>query len=74
MAIESINTEECIGCGTCVNTCPMDVLRMDPKTGKSKIVYPDECQICRLCANYCPVGDVITISYDKCERPMVGWG
>ena len=74
MAIENINTETCIGCGTCVNTCPMDVLRMDPETGKSKIVYPDECQICRQCSNYCPVGDVITITDDKCERPMVGWG
>ncbi len=29
MAIRSIDKETCIGCGTCVETCPMDVFRLD---------------------------------------------
>ena len=29
MAIERIDDEICIGCGDCVNSCPMDVIRMD---------------------------------------------
>lgn len=29
MAINPINVEKCVGCGTCVNACPMDVFRRD---------------------------------------------
>ncbi|MBW1803016.1 MAG: 4Fe-4S binding protein [Deltaproteobacteria bacterium] len=28
MAIEKIDLELCTGCGTCVNSCPVDVIRM----------------------------------------------
>lgn len=73
MAIENINPETCIGCGTCVATCPMDVLRLDEETGTATIVYPEECQICRLCSKYCPEDGTITITYDKYVPPMVGW-
>ena len=52
----------------------MDVIRLDSDTGKAKIVYVKDCQICHLCDAYCPVGGVITISPEKCEKPMVGWG
>jgi NAD-dependent dihydropyrimidine dehydrogenase PreA subunit len=51
----------------------MDVIRMDEKTKKATIVYPEDCQICHLCSIYCPV-EAITITNDKPERPMVGWG
>jgi NADPH-dependent glutamate synthase beta subunit-like oxidoreductase len=29
MSIQTINLELCTGCGTCVNACPMDVIRRD---------------------------------------------
>lgn len=29
MAIEKINLDKCFGCGACVNTCPMDVIRLN---------------------------------------------
>lgn len=63
----------CIGCGTCVKTCPTDVIRMDPKTNKAVIQYAADCQICHLCRMYCPV-DAITISSDKSIPVMVSWG
>lgn len=72
MAVENINTDKCIGCETCVQTCPMDVLRMDPKTGKSSIAFYEECQICRLCVKFCPV-DALTVTDDKHIGPMIGW-
>ena len=74
MAIENMDMDKCIGCGTCMSTCPMDVIRMDDKTGKPVIKYPEDCQICHLCDLYCPVENIISISPTKCVRPMVGFG
>ncbi|MBK1721252.1 4Fe-4S dicluster domain-containing protein [Thiocystis violacea] len=71
MAISSI--DGCIGCGTCVQSCPTDVIRMDPGTGKAVIRYVADCQICHLCRMYCPV-DAITITPDKSIPVVVSWG
>jgi len=73
MAIQSIDPQKCNGCGTCVATCPMDVFRLDTKTKKSAITYPEDCQICRLCCAYCPQ-QAITVSPEK-QRPLLAaWG
>ncbi len=71
MSIKSI--DGCIGCGICVKTCPTDVIRLDAKTGKAVIKYPEDCQICHLCRMYCPV-DAITIDQEKTIPVMVSWG
>jgi NAD-dependent dihydropyrimidine dehydrogenase PreA subunit len=71
MSIKSING--CIGCGTCVATCPTDVIRLNPTTKKAEIKYPEDCQICHLCGMYCPV-DAITISPEKSIPVVVSWG
>jgi NAD-dependent dihydropyrimidine dehydrogenase PreA subunit len=63
----------CIGCGTCVQTCPVDVIRLDPKTKKAKITYVEDCQMCHLCSMYCPV-DAITIDSEKSIPVIVSWG
>lgn len=67
------NISGCIGCETCVQVCPTDVIRMDPKSGKAFIKYQADCQICHLCRMYCPV-DAITISPDKSIPVVVSWG
>ena len=71
MPINSI--DGCIGCGTCIKTCPTDVIRLDPNTKKAVIKYPEDCQICHLCRMYCPV-DAITISPEKSIPVIVSWG
>ena len=73
MTIARINQDTCIGCGECVLSCPMDVLKLDQEIKKSSIVFPEDCQTCWLCYAYCP-SEAITISPVKCARPMVGWG
>jgi len=73
MVIEKIDYNLCITCRTCVETCPMDVLRMDKKTNRPIIRYPEDCMICKLCLIYCPK-DAITISPFKHTPIMVGWG
>ena len=52
--IESLSKDKCIGCGKCVEICPMDVFRMDTRDGKSVIMYRDDCQTCFQCELECP--------------------
>jgi len=55
-----IDTEKCIGCGACVNACPVTLYKI--VNGKSKIVgNTDKCVLCRACETACPTG-AITIS------------
>lgn len=62
----------CIGCKTCIETCPTDVIQFDDKKKVAVITYPEDCQICHLCRLYCPV-DAITITPDKSIPVMVSW-
>jgi NAD-dependent dihydropyrimidine dehydrogenase PreA subunit len=75
MPISHINVDECIGCGTCVETCPADVIRIDEKSKKAKIVYPEDCQSCSMCRVFCPVSRyVITVSSSANLEPFLSWG
>lgn len=71
MSIERI--DGCIGCATCISTCPMDVLRMSDNGRRAEIRYGDDCQVCRLCQVYCPV-DAITITDGRIVPAMTAWG
>jgi len=70
MPIHQING--CIGCKTCISTCPTDVIQFDEKRKKAVIAYPEDCQICHLCRLYCPV-NAITITPEKSIPVMVSW-
>lgn len=71
MAIARI--DGCIGCGTCVSTCPMDVFRLSTDNGKSEIRYAEDCQACHLCQVYCPV-DAITVTDERVIPAITSWG
>jgi NAD-dependent dihydropyrimidine dehydrogenase PreA subunit len=46
----------CTGCGICVESCPMDVLRLSPATVGKMIAYPKyggDCEACLLCVIDC---------------------
>jgi len=58
MAIRNIKSETCIGCGLCVKCCPVDVLRIDPETGKAFPKYPKDCVICCICIAQCPTESI----------------
>jgi len=61
-----IDHNKCIaykGCTVCVDVCPLDVLRINPETGKAHMRY-DECWYCLPCQLDCPTKAVtVTIPY-----------
>ena len=47
-----IDANLCTGCGTCMERCPMDIIRLDDK-GLPYQKY-DECWYCKVCEEDCP--------------------
>lgn len=45
----ALNREKCIGCGSCVEACPLSAITMDEERNKPLI-----CIYCGFCVNYCP--------------------
>lgn len=72
MSIKYIDPEKCNGCGLCVQICAMDVIRIDEKTGKAVIKYPEDCMCCYDCDTDCP-NDAIYVSPEKHEPLLVSW-
>lgn len=58
MVVKSIDLEKCDGCGICAEDCPVDVYKMNPKTGKAYIANPQNCWECQLRNRLCPVGAI----------------
>ena len=73
MPIERINPELCTGCGTCVDSCMVDVIRMDEEGKKAIPRYPEDCTGCTFCVQDCPV-NAISLSEMKTEPILVCWG
>lgn len=73
MTIAKIDPELCNGCGICVNSCSMDVIRMDNKVKKAIIKYPEDCMLCGECLEDCPV-NAITVSPVKTAPLLLSWG
>ena len=73
MAIERVDLELCDGCGICVDSCCADVLRIDEKTNKAVIKYPEDCFLCLICELDCPK-HAIYVSPSKNMPAALAWG
>ncbi|MHA1249916.1 MAG: 4Fe-4S binding protein [Candidatus Helarchaeota archaeon] len=50
--LSQVNQEICIGCGTCVERCPMDAISLNDDDKAQ--VNSDRCIGCGVCAHFCP--------------------
>jgi NAD-dependent dihydropyrimidine dehydrogenase PreA subunit len=57
-----INTDECTGCGICVDTCTQDVL--DIVRDVATVINEDSCTGCGECMEECPMGAIEDIEED----------
>lgn len=54
MAQAVVDTSKCIGCGKCVDACPVSAIEMDG--GKAKVT--DNCVECGTCVGVCDEGAI----------------
>jgi len=59
MAVK-INEETCIGCGACIDTCPVDCIVAGVAEDGYPMMYidPETCIDCGACIDSCPVGSI----------------
>lgn len=50
-----VNTEECIGCGLCVDECPVSAIVVENDVA---VVSEDDCIECGACESECPNGAI----------------
>lgn len=52
-----VDKEKCVGCGTCVDTCPVSMYRLN----EDKVTVSGnlgECVVCRACEAVCPAAAI----------------
>ena len=47
-----VNEDLCVGCGICVDDCPVDAITL--KDGQKAVINEDECIRCGQCHDICP--------------------
>jgi UDP-glucose 4-epimerase len=57
-------SDRCVGCGTCVATCPFDAIRIVD----GKAVHTEACRRCGRCERFCP-NHAVAISWDSAAFP-----
>ncbi len=55
----------CIGCGICVNQCPVDAIVMTEDNIAS--IDPELCINCGMCASACPTGTIELLEQSTCN-------
>ncbi len=48
-------TDECVGCGTCAETCSSDAI----EEGEPYVINEEKCTECGTCSENCPVEAIV---------------
>jgi NAD-dependent dihydropyrimidine dehydrogenase PreA subunit len=69
----NVDLDKCIGCGTCVQDCPLGAIRLR----KKKAFIDDRCSLCGACVRVCPeealsLGDIVALEAMQCEACPIG--
>ena len=51
-------SDQCEGCGKCVEICPRKILVIGETEGKLEVTDPTNCSFCKLCVNECEIGAI----------------
>lgn len=62
-------TEQCTGCGMCLNVCPHAVFSMN--NGKAEIIDKDSCMECGACWMNCAFGAIEVVSGTGCALAIM---
>ncbi len=54
----TVDAEKCTGCGSCVEVCPVEAIKVENDVA---VVSEDTCTECGLCENECPT-EAISVS------------
>lgn len=52
-----VDLDKCIGCGECVDVCPVEVYEL--QDGKCNAANPDDCLGCESCIEVCEHGAIV---------------
>jgi NAD-dependent dihydropyrimidine dehydrogenase PreA subunit len=69
----NVDLEKCVGCGACVQDCPLDAIRLK----KKKAVIDDRCTECTACMRVCPeeaisTGGMVQPEAIQCDACPIG--
>ena len=53
--IAKVKEDDCVGCGTCVEKCPMETIDLEDAIA---IINENKCIGCGVCAHHCPEGAI----------------
>lgn len=53
-----IQSQQCVGCGTCVDTCPEGAIQL---VNGVAAINQDKCQQCEVCLTVCPNNAIVAI-------------
>jgi len=67
----AIDPNLCIGCGTCIQRCPMDalVIQKNGERAKKAVLHTERCIGCGLCVNSCPVKAINLCALGNAKNP-----